>query len=227
MALVRYGFFSVDDGTKNSDPVLDCVSLDPNFNRSEYGMDKYIIGFSDDTDKEELKKQLIVSSIDNFLYAFYTGKLVVKYGETIVNKENLDSLFETYRGDIDSLTVGYYETLKNPDNTIFVTVFEENDVKIFVKLGSEFNKRRAAVVRQSIDGHINFSALIVLTGDKVNAYFKKLENAEHTQWSEFRGNKSEAKKHWDKFYDALRKEVRSLNHEEYGETKESDGLNKN
>lgn len=229
-----FGFFSVDDGTKNSDPVLDCISLDPNFNRSEYGMDKYIIGFNDDTDKEELKKQLIVSSIDNFLYAFYTEKLVVKYGETIVNKENLDSLFEKYHDDIDSLTVGYYETLKNPDNTIFVTVFEENDVKIFVKLGSEFNKRRAAVVRQSgmkvfdkgsIEGHINFSALIILTGDEVNAYFKKLENAEHTQWSEFRGNKNEAKKHWDKFYKALRNEVRNLNHEEYGETIDSDGLN--
>lgn len=228
-----FGFFSLDDGTKKSEPILDCISLDPGFKRTEYGMDKYIIGFNNDTTTEELKKQLIVSSIDNFLYAFYTEKLVVKYGDVIVNKKNLDELFEKYHDNIDKLTLEYYETLKNPDSTIFRTVFEDNDIEIFVKLNQEYG-RRAAVVRQSgmkvfdkdkINGHIGFSSVIVLTGDKVNAYFKKLENAEHTQWSEFRGNKEEAKRYWEIFFGALREEVVSLNHEEYGDSMDSDGLN--
>lgn len=228
-----FGFFSKDDGTKKSDPIDDCLSLDPSYSRSEYGMDKYIIGFNDSTSTDELKKQLIVSSIDNFLYAFYTEKLVVKYGDVVVDKEHLDSLFEKYHDDIDKLTIEYYETLKNPDSTLFKTVFQQDDIKIFVKLNQSFG-RRAAVVRQSgmkvfdkgnINGHIGFSSVIVLTGDEVNAYFKKLENAEHTQWSEFRGNKEEAKKYWNIFFDALRDEVSNLNNEEYGDSMDSDGLN--
>lgn len=228
-----FGFFSLDDGTKKSDPILDCISLDPTFKRIEYGMDKYIIGFNDEMPSDELKKQIIVSSINNFLYAFYTDKLIVKYGDVIVDKEHLDNLFEQYDDEIDKLTKEYYETLKNPDSTIFRTVFEENDVKIFVKMNQNYN-RRAAVVRQSgmkvfdkgnINGHVGFSSVIVLTGDEVNAYFKKLENAEHTDWSEFRGNKEEARKYWDIFFGALRDEVINLNQEDYGDSMDSDGLN--
>ena len=213
---------------------MDCLSLDPKYKRTEYGMDKYIVGFNDDTSTDELKKQLIVSSIDNFLYAFYTEKLEVKYGDVIVDKDHLDELFEMYHNDIDKLTIEYYETLKNPDSTLCKTVFQNDDVKIFVKMNQEYN-RRAAVVRQSgmkvfdksgINGHVGFSSVIVLTGDDVNAYFKKLENAEHTQWSEFRGsNKEEAKKYWNIFFDALREEVSNLNNEEYGDSMDSDGLN--
>jgi hypothetical protein len=228
-----FGFFSLNDGTKKNEPILDNISLDPSFNRKEYGMDKYIIGFNNDVSSDELKKQIIVSSIDNFLYAFYTDKLIVKYGNTMINKDNLDYLFEKYKDDINKLTEEYYETLKNPDSTIFKTVFEDNDVKIFVKMNQDYSKR-AAVIRQNgmkvfdkgnINGRIGFSSVIVLTGDKVNAYFKKLENAEHTKWSEFRGNEKEAQKYWGIFFGALREEVSNLNQEDYGDSMDSDGLN--
>lgn len=228
------GFFSLDDGTRKCNPILDNISLDPTYNRDETGMDKYIIGFAESMTKESIKKQLIVSSIQNFLYAFYNGKLVVKYGDTVVDKKHLDDLFELYNSEIDNLTKEYYETLKNPDRTIQCEVFEPEDVKIFIKMDPDYS-RRAAIVRQTgmkifdkdkLNGRIGFSSVVLLAKDKVNAYFKRLENPEHTAWSEYRKeNKAEVKKYQDIFFNALKETIIELHGEDSGEPVDADGMN--
>lgn len=226
------GFFSKDDGTTANNAVRENHSLEPGYQRHTSGMDKYIFGFGESMSEEKLKEELIISSINNYLYAFYTGKLVVKYGEVIVDKAHLDDLFEQYNNKIDELTVEYYDTLKNPDRTEAVTVFEKNDVRLFVKLNNNY-LRRAAVLRQTgmkvfdkgnISGRIGFSAVVVLDGDKVNEYFKKLENAEHTQWSDFRSsNKEEAEKYQKIFFGRLREIVGELHIEDYETRLDSEG----
>lgn len=228
------GYFSLDDGTKNNNPLRDCLSLEPGYVRNDFGMDKYILGFGQGLTKEEIRDELIISSIDNYLYAFYTGNLVVKYGDTIVDKEHLEDIFATYKDRINKLTQEYYETLKNPDKTEEVRVFEERDVRIFVKMDNDYS-RRVAVLRQTgmkvfdkdrISGRIGFSSVVVLVGNKVNEYFKKLENAEHTQWSDYRSaSREEANKKQNIFFGRLREIINELHIEDYDQRIDSEGTN--
>ncbi len=230
-----FGFYSKKSEEMHTDPVLKCFSLDPSYSRNENGMDKYIIGFDDDFSKDDLKRELIISSINNFLYAFFDDKLEVKYDNVIVNQEKLQDVFDLYsENGIDDLTKEYFETLKNPQKIVTASVFDNDDVKIFVRLDPNAS-RRAAVVRQSgmkvfdkgyISGNIGFSAVVVLVGDKVNAYFKKLENAEHTQWSNDRAeNKDDAKANQNKIFDKLRATINEMHQDEYETSIDADGLN--
>ena len=230
---VGTGFFSENTPDTKTNPLMESISLDPDYSRSETGMDKYILGFPDDLSKEELKKEVIISSINNFLCAFLQDKLEIKYDDIIVDNEHLDDIFTKYGDGFDKLTRDYYETLKSPDKEIYLSLFEENDVKISVKLMENAN-RKAAVVRKSgmkvfdkgnISGRIEFASVINLLGDKVNGYFKKLENPEHTGWSlERSDNKAEAKKKESMIYDALKKCITELQQINFSNTIDSDGM---
>lgn len=230
-----FGFYSKKSGDSRTDPILKCLSLDPSYERNENGMDKYIIGFDDDFSKDALKRELIISSINNFLYAFFDDKLEVKYDNIIVNQEKLQEVFDLYsENGIDILTKEYFETLKSPQKIVTASVFDNDDVKIYVRLDPNAS-RRAAVVRQSgmkvfdrgyISGNIGFSAVVVLEGDRVNAYFKKLENAEHTQWSDERAeNKDEARANQRKIFDKLRATIYEMHQDDYENSIDADGLN--
>lgn len=229
-----FGFFSLNTPDTKTDPVLESISIDPDYTRDSVGMDKFIIGFRDDMSKEDLKKLIIASSINNYLYAFYNDILIVKYGDTLISKENLEEIFSEYQELIDDTTKDYYKTLKEPEKEIFVSVFEENDVRILIRLDPDAS-RRAAVVRKtgmkvfdkgSISGRIYFSAVVILLNDKVNEYFKKLENPEHTQWSEKRSNnQAEAKRNINLIFDTLRKAVSQMHSDNYESAIDADGVN--
>ena len=230
-----FGFYSINSDDKHTDPILKCLSLDPKYTRDVVGMDKFIIGFDNDYSKEDLKRELIVSSINNFLYAFFIDKLEVKCDEVIVNQKKLNDVFEKYsENGIDDLTKEYYETLLHPQKIVYATIFNEDDVKIFVRLDPNAS-RKAAVVRQSgmkvfdqgyISGRVGFSAVVVLDGNDVNTYFKKLENSEHTQWSNYRSeNKDEVIRNRKKIFDKLRETIDEMHQEEYETSIDADGLN--
>lgn len=228
------GFFSQATDDSSTEPIMKSVSLDPSFVRTQTGMDKYIIGFPAELSEEKLKSQLIASSINNFLYAFWADKLVVKYDDIIVDREHLDDIFKKYDDDIDKLTKEYYETLKAPDKTSMITVLEENDVLILVKLMKGAG-RRAAITRQSgmkvfdrsrINSRIEFSAVVVLAGNKVNGYFKKLENPEHTGWSLERADvKTEVKARQNQIFDEIKRLITDLHQADYEASIDADGVN--
>ncbi len=233
-----FGFFCNGTPDTKTDPVLDSISIDPSFNRKQVGMDKYILGFFDELSVEELKDGVIVSSIENFLTALYFDKVEIQYGDTIINKENLDETFEKYSEQISPITKEVFSTLKEPDKTITMSMIEENDIIIYIKLDPNY-QRKAAVVRQNgmkvfeqghISGRIGFCAVVYLAKNKVNAYFKKLENSEHNQWSEERAGdtleaKKEAKDRKTKIFNRLKEEVKAMVSQEDQESMDSDGLN--
>lgn len=217
------------------DPIFSNLSLEDGYVRKTSGMDKYIIGFDDNLDSDTLKDEVIISSINNFLYAFWSGKLKVTYGDIVIDKNSLAELFTRYsnHSSLDILTKDYYMTLSNPQEEFDISVFEDNDVKVYLTLNPDFH-RRAAVVRQSgmkvfdkdrLSGNIGFSAVIVLVGDKVNGYFKKLENAEHNQWSEFRSeDRTTVINNQKKIFDAVRNKIRELHQDDYETSMDSDGM---
>ena len=114
----------------NQKPIRESLSLDPAFTRTEAGMDKYIIGFGEDLESKGLQDAIIIASIQNFLYSFYTGKLIVKYNDMIVDQEHLQAIIEKYAASLDDITLQMYDTLLHPDKTFTVTIISSEDVKI-------------------------------------------------------------------------------------------------
>lgn len=229
------GFFS-DCTEKEILPVMESISLDPTYNRteSEYGLDKYIIGFDEKLSTNGLKKDVIISSIANFLVAFFKNQLEVRYGDIIVNRDKLPEVFEKYGIYFDDIDNEQYKTICNPDKVVQFSLFSENDVTFYVRLDPEAS-RKAAIVRSSgmkvfdkgnISGRIGFSAIITLNTDEINAYFKRLENPEHNKWAPERAEKpSEARNNMKKIFTALKEVIKEMHQEDYDHAIDSDGVN--
>ena len=227
------GFFATKSETGEIVPVKECISLDPNYQRTEYGLDKYIVGFEEKMTSKELKEAVIKSSIANFLVAFFTDSLEVRYDDIVVNRDKLPELFEKYEDDFDKIVKEQYATLVSPDKIEHFSLFEENDVTFYVRLDPEAS-RKAAVVRSSgmkvfdrgnISGRIGFSAVVLLNTEKINAYFKALENPEHNKWATDRAEKpSEAVNNIRKIFGALKDVIKDMHQEDYESSVDADGL---
>lgn len=228
------GFFATKSESGEIVPVRKCISLDPNYQRTEYGLDKYIVGFEEKMTSKELKEAVIKSSIANFLVAFFTDSLEVRYDDIVVNRDKLPEIFEKYGEDFDPIVKEQYATLVFPDKIEYFSLFEENDVTFFVRLDPEAS-RKAAVVRSSgmkvfdrgnISGRIGFSAVVLLNTEKINAYFKALENPEHNKWATDRAEKpSEAISNIRKIFGALKDIIKDMHQEDYESSVDADGLN--
>lgn len=136
------GFVCRSSEDINIDPLLKSVSMDEGYERSETGLDKYILGFDEEKTAEELKMAVIKSAIENFLYAFYQNTLEVRYDDIIINQENLADFIEKYGEELESITKEQYMTLTKPDKVENFSIFEENDVTYFIRLDPEATKKQ-------------------------------------------------------------------------------------
>lgn len=228
------GYFSQNTDDIKKEPVYENYSLDSSYRRTKVGMDKFIVGFNDKLNSEELKNGIIASSVDNFLYAFLTGMLKVKYDDLVVNKDNIEEVIESHKELLDGKSIQYYNTYFYPDKHYSISVMEEDDVDIFVKLDANYS-RRAAVVRGNgmkvfdmgyISSRIGFAALIVLKSERINAYFKDLENPEHSGWAFDRAdNEKEARQYQKIIKDSLSQTVKEMHRGSLGGDIDADGMN--
>lgn len=227
------GFFA-DKENPEIKPARECISLDPNYRRTDYGLDKYIIGFDEKMSSKELKEAVIKSSIANFLVAFFMDSLEVRYDDIVVNKLELPNIFEKYGDQFDPIVREQYATLVNPDKVVRFALFDENDVTFYVRLDPDAS-RRAAVIRSSgmkvfdkgnISGRVGFSAVVTLNSENINSYFKLLENPEHNKWAPERAaSPAEARKYIKTLFDKLRDIIKEMHQEDYDNAVDADGLN--
>lgn len=197
------------------------------------GMDKYILGFNGPKDKEKLKRELIPAAVSSFLYAIYTGSLVVIIEGTEVSAKTLENIFAEYDDVLDRTTKQYYAVLREPDKTEYLSLFEKDDVMLSVKLAPGYSKK-AAIIRKSgmyvfdkkhITGDINFAGIVYLKNDLVNEYFRKIEDSEHSKWAYDRaGNPKEAKEYSARIRNKLREMVNSLRQDHYGAEIDAEGV---
>lgn len=227
-------FFCKNSNDDKCNPIEDSISLDPNYSRNEIGMDKFIVGFDLNIGKDDLKKDIIVSSIENFMTAFFMDKLELRYDDKVINKAFLDGKeFEILKPSLTNLSKENYETLNNPDEIVKLNMLEENDIWIYIKLDPKYS-RRASIVRQNgmkvfdrghISSRIGFNAVVYLAKNNVNKYFKTLENQEHNRWAIERAeNPKEAAERQNKIFETLRTKIKELNGANLEENIDSDGL---
>lgn len=191
------GFYGCD---KNS-PMYNQYSLNPNYTRPEKctGTDIFIAGFTGETGWEH---QMVASILDGFLYAIYTGSLVVDVDGITINKETLPDLMDSHKEYFKEHADEYYRVLTDNENARSFTLELKDDpatsgtLTLRLMIEPTFN-RRVAMIRQTgmkikdkgnINGIVPFAGTLLIEGDAINSYLRNLENPQHLAWEKERAD---------------------------------------
>lgn len=198
------GFYGND---KNS-PMYKQYSLDPTYSRSaeNSGTDIFITAFTGDN---RWQHQMVASILDGFLYAIYSGTLVVDVDGTIISKDTLADLMISHKKYFNEHADEYYQALTDDKLARIFTKELTYDPEIIGKLTLKLMimpsySRRVAMIRQTgmkikdkgnINGLIPFAGTLFIEGEAINSYLRSLENPQHLEWEVERAeNKSKAKR---------------------------------
>lgn len=194
------GFYGAD---KNA-PVKQQISIGPSHSRKagESGTDIFVLGFNGGKD---WKHDMVASVLDGFLYAVYTGELIVEVEDIVIRKETLPELIASHKEYFSEYADEYYQVLtadeqKSPIYTTDIGTMGKVTLRLMIQ--PDFH-RRVAMVRRTgmkitdkgnINGLIPFAGVLYIEGEKLNEYLRTLENPQHTKWEIERAeNRSEAK----------------------------------
>ena len=238
MATMKSGFgYYGNNNDENSKPVPTISELDALQERKETGSDVFVYGFKDPEGSWET--ELIESLLDNFVVAFYKGKM-----ETVVQK--------TKRIDRDSLLQLLRDYKCNDSENIFLTLDKEPDevnyfersrdfhgmgtlvLKLLIDPKKKLNKK-ILVVRKAgmrlfwlpkISNMINYTGVLELQGKELNAYFGSMETPSHDKWEYKRHeeNPSEAKRYYDELKQWVNDIVFELSNQSHSEETIVEGL---
>lgn len=179
-------------GNEKNTPVYEEIKLDSDFSREndQFGTDIYIAGYK--YGGENWKKDLIISILDGFLGAIWNENLEVKVGDTYISKEKLGSIMEAYHDDLTSYTDKYYEVFLSSDTVWYQEdFFGLGELKLGLLIGDQDSPNRISMIRQTgmkimdkdrLPGHIPFTGVMFINGQKINERLRLIENPEHTKW---------------------------------------------
>jgi hypothetical protein len=189
---VGVGYYGAD----NNQPVYSQLNLDPHFRREkrQTGTDIFIAGFR--FYSTDWKDSIITSVLDGFLYAVYTGKLVVRVSDVVINKETLPALISEYQTSLTENADKYYTVLTSDDTVWYKVDFKNHGtVRLGLIIQSDKHQiemhRKVAMIRKTgmkimdrgnISGIIPFAGVMLIEGEKINDFLRNLENPQHTKW---------------------------------------------
>ena len=186
------GYYGVDE--KNN-PILEQISIDPNFKRDTFGTDIYILGFKNE---DTWEKEIITKVLDSFLSAIYYDELEVIINDKIVNKQSLSDIVyndELITNKFQSSIKSQYILLNDPKvykEKIQISDFGEVYLylKSFSKEESYLATNECVMIRYpymkitSIKGisSIPCSAMCIIPNNQLNRILREIENPQHTDW---------------------------------------------
>ena len=224
------GFFGNPEKNRQ---LTECISLYDSYERQEPGTDLFIVAFNGGTDWEDA---LLVSLLNNFLFSFLNGKLVVRTDRYELNQTTVHAMMDKYmnHSKLNQNTKDYYEVIIN-ENRIEQTLsmFEKDDVFLSLRFAKNLN-RKVAIVRQNgmkifDKGHISravsFSGVCRLNGNEVNKFFKLMENPSHDQWEPNRhSNPSKATDKREELFRFIRLAVKKVVEENRKQEVDAEGV---
>lgn len=183
-------------GDDNNQPVYSQLKLDPHFRREkkQTGTDIFIAGFR--FYLTDWKDSIITSVLDGFLYAVYTGKLIVRVSDVVIDKDTLPALIAEYQTSLSENADKYYTVLTSDDTVWYEVDFKNHGtVRLGLIIQSEKHQvemhRKVAMIRKTgmkimdrgnISGIIPFAGVMLIEGEKINDFLRNLENLQHTKW---------------------------------------------
>lgn len=174
--------------------------------QNQFGTDIYILGLKQF--EESWTERILLSIVNSFLISIMNNELEVMIDDKIINHLTLATRMEelkelNLKGDekaVFNSTLNYYDVMTNPnsikrhldsrfkkysfcekpeDATLYLLQHEPANRTVLQtrKVGMKIYERNR------ISGNINFTGVFQATGDKLDAFLKDMENANHNTWS--------------------------------------------
>jgi len=203
-------------GLEKNMPVQDQIFLDPAFIRPDNmsGTDIYVLGFDSDDD---WVSKMTASVLDGFLYAVYSGRLIVNVEGIEISRNHLPELMDRYKDKFENHADEYYQVLCAdeklcPPHKLDVEGMGTAHLKLLI---APDLWHRVAIVRGTgmkimdrgyINNIIPFAGVMYIEGEALNTFLRSLENPQHTKWEIDRSDdKAKARKITKKLFDFIRR----------------------
>lgn len=203
--IVRRSTGYYGDGSENK-PFKAIPQLDSIFERTEYGTDLFIPVFTFTAGKLDWKDEIIVEVLENFLYSIYSGKLEVTIDKITLRKDNLLTHINRLMPKTKH-AAAFYDVIREDNDKVIEEVkkfYEMGYLRLRLLYKADMNKQ-ILVVRNSgmkiakipsLPKGISYSGFLEIQGDRLNSFFRGMENPQHNAWEPKRHeNVDLAKKH--------------------------------
>jgi len=211
----------IDGNTKN----FECTFRNQ-FSRDKHGTDIIIAGCKKLTEEKDWQDKLEQAVVKNFLLAIYENKLVVKIGDKTINSDNLKNIVDGYRSitsNAAAQTVRLFDTITEPDGKVKIeTIIEDNDLAIYLKQDKTYKRE---IVNFRTTGMLvgintrrmmqNFTAVIVVRGEKLGEILRLTEPPKHNKWDHKLIENKDKSKEAKKYIDDINEKVKKLIDENY------------
>lgn len=206
------GYFGEDDEKK---PARTMPALDQIYERTEHGTDLFIPGFCYSTPDDEWVKKILLEVVENFLYSIYSGKLEVVVEERKLTKTTLPLILSLLGAKAKNASM-FYEVIRS-DNEEVRELTEQfyllGTLRLRLLYGNDLCKK-VLVVRNSgmrisnipsLPRGISYVGFLELQGDKLNEFFRTMENPKHNAWEPSRHSEPKrAKRYKDEIEEWVR-----------------------
>jgi hypothetical protein len=206
------GYFGENSEKK---PAKAMKELDDIYERTERGTDLFIPGFSCSTNNEEWVKAILLEIVENFLYSVYSEKLEVVVEDKKLTKSTLPTIL-SYLGTKAKNSNMFYEVIRTDNKNVIEEkkIFHSlGTLRLRLLYGNDLSKK-VLVVRNSgmkisnipsLPRGISYVGFFELQGDKLNEFFRAMENPKHNAWEPKRHeNPDMAKKYKEEVEDWVR-----------------------
>lgn len=186
------GYYAIDE--KNN-PILEQINIDPEFKRTQYGTDIYILGFKNE---DTWVKEIITKVLDSFLSAIYYDELEVIINDIRINKSTLNDIVNNE----DLITKKYQSSIRSQyillsDPNVYkeeISILEYGKVNLYLKSfpkdESYLATNECVMIRYpymkitSLKGisSIPCSAMCIIPNNQLNSILREIENPQHTDW---------------------------------------------
>lgn len=177
----------------NKQPITKNGQIPKVFRRTDYGTDKFIIGFND---FENWKERLVDEVISTYLLAIKDDRLEVYIDDIKINSSTLHETIKLIKKfNPNSLALQYYEVLNSNHTKMFQKEFKTIDgmyetIHLSLLERDGFKKRvglhRSTGMKIDDKGHfhtpIDFSGVLFVEGEKLNEALRKMEPPTHDKW---------------------------------------------
>jgi hypothetical protein len=208
-------------GGELSKPEYANLSLDPNFQRNstETGTDIYVVGFKNV--ENSWKEEIISAVLDGFLYAIHAGNLIVKVGDTEINKNTLPEIINEYSDYFSEGANFYYKVLTSPNSKYYEKEYRNHGkIKLWILLDDEMNNKTAIIRGAGMkikdypfpNSLLIGSAVMIIEGEKIQQTIVPLENPAHTDWEVKRAeeNRPYLRSYIKGIYDIIKEKLSDL-----------------
>lgn len=225
------GYYGIKE---RNTPLMELFNIDSNYSRNESGTDIYILGFSEEND---WKEKIVAAVLDGFLVSIWKNLLEIRIEEITINKENLHCIFENYDDILDANIKNYYSVLTNNDSIKKEWDFNGLGQAVLYILKKDNYCRKVYISRKNgmkifeqnrlSPSYLQFAGVLILEGDNLNEFFRKMESPQHDKWEPDRVDSSErniAKKYKTEMFRKLKSIINELQPETENEELEIEGL---